>query len=176
MKRQFGVALIGCLLLVQGAVLMVELAANAWLLGTHRSPGSWPEIAVNIAGHRLNEWLSAIVVGVLGIVSMAVGIGILRLRPLAWFVAMVLQGWTLATLLLDYFIRGQGNYASMLLAVVIVFYLNTRVVRETFDLARSRSAADAKWPSSPAKRDAPADVTQESTSLNRVNETETAAD
>lgn len=139
MKRPFGVTLIGGLLLVQGAVLLVEVAADVWLLVSRGSAGPRPQIAVSIAGFTLNEWLSAIVLGALSITSVVVGVGMWRMRPLAWFLAMVLQGWTLATLLLDHFISGGGNYTSMLLAVVIVFYLNTRAVREPFDLVRSRS-------------------------------------
>jgi hypothetical protein len=142
MKRPFGVTLISGLLLVQGAVLLVEVAADVWVLVTRGSIGLQTQIAVNIAGLSLNQWLSAIVVGALSILSIAVGVGIWRMRPLAWLVAMVLQGWTLATLLLDHFTRGGGNYTGMLLAVVIVFYLNTRAVREPFDLARSRAAAN----------------------------------
>lgn len=176
MKRPFGVTLIGALLLLQGIVLLVGVAAEVWLLVTHTRSGPWPQTALNVFGLTLNEWLSAAVAGALSILSLAVGVGILRLRPWAWFVAMVLQGWTLATLLLTYFTHGQGNYASMLVAVVIVFYLNTRTVRETFDLARTRSSAGATRPPSAARRGAPAEVTQVTTPLRRVNVTDTTAD
>ena len=176
MKRPFGVTLIGGLLLIQGAVLLVQVAADVWLLITQGSVGSRPQIAVNIAGLSLNEWLSAIVDGALSILSIAVGVGILRMRPLAWFLAMVLQGWTLATLLLNHFIQGGGNYASMLLAVVIVFYLNTRGVREPFDLARSRSAAGTTWSPTPVQPDVPAEAAPETMPLKRVNAIDPAAD
>ena len=176
MKRPFGVTLIGALLLVQGIVLVVEVAADVWLLVTGRSASPWLEDALTFAGLTLNEWLAAVVVGVLSILSVAVGFGFLRLRPWAWFVAMVLQGWTLATLLVGYFVHGQGNYASMLLAVVIVFYLNTRTVRETFDLARSRSDADTTKPLSAAQGGMPTDVAQATTPLRRVKVTDTTVD
>lgn len=178
MKRPFGVTLIGALLLVQGIVLVVEVAADVWLLVTHTSASPWLGNALNIAGLTLNEWLAAIVVGVLSVLSVAVGVGILRLNPWAWFVAMVLQGWTLATLLLDYFIHGRGNYASMLLAVVIVFYLNTRTLHETFDLARNRSDADTGKPLSAAQGGMPTGAAQVTTPIRRrrVNVTDTTVD
>jgi hypothetical protein len=170
MKRPFGVTLIGGLLLVQGAVLLVQVAADVWLLVTRGGVVTQPQIAVNIGELSLNEWLAAIVVGTLSITSIAVGIGMWRMRPLAWFLAMVLQGWTLATLLLDHFTRGGGNYASMLIAVIIVFYLNTRAVREPFDLARRRAAAGGTTPSpSPTPHGTTTVPAQQTTSLTRMN-------
>jgi hypothetical protein len=94
--------------------------------------------------------------GALGLFSAAAGIGVLRLLPWAWFGAMALQGWTLATLLLNYFVRGQGGYLNMLLGVIIVFYLNTRSVRDTFDLAQRRAAPEEGMPPAASQTDGPA--------------------
>jgi hypothetical protein len=138
MKRPFGVTIIGALLLLQGLVLVVSVAVGVWLRITHQGDGQQTTIVIAFGGFMLYEWPAVVVGGALGVFSVAAGIGVLRLHPWAWFVAMVLQGWTLATLLVDYFIRGGGSYLNMLLAATIVFYLNTRSVRETFDLARSR--------------------------------------
>src|SRR5258705_6723331 len=136
MKRPFGVTIIGILLLLQGLSLLVTVASAAWVQLTHEGSDLQSTLAVNLGGFTLNEWLSAAVMGVLGLFSAAAGIGVLRLLPWAWFGAMALQGWTLATLLLNYFVRGGGGYPSMPLGVIIVFYLNTRSVRNTFDLAQ----------------------------------------
>lgn len=140
-KRPFGVTVIGVLLLLQGLALIMAVATDVWLQVTQRGGGLLPAATVDLTGLTLNGWLSIAVVSALGLFSVAAGIGVWRLRPWAWLVAMALEGWTLATLLLDYFSRGRSSYLSMLLGAIIVFYLNTRTVRETFDLARRRESA-----------------------------------
>jgi hypothetical protein len=105
--------------------------------------------------------------GVLGFFSAAAGIGVLRLLPWAWFGALALQGWTLATLLLSYFVRGQGGYLSMLLGVIIVFYLNTRTVRDTFDLAQRRAAPEEGMPPAASPTGVPAEAAEVTTPSRR---------
>ncbi len=140
MKRPFGVTIIAVLLLIQGVVLA---AVAAIVLILKASPGAAYArlpLVFTIGGLTVTDWLAAVLAGALGIFIVVSAIAVLRLRPWAWFVAMVVQGWTLATLLFNYFTHGQTSYSTLILGVVIVFYLNSRSVRRTFDLARTREA------------------------------------
>jgi hypothetical protein len=145
LKRPFGVTLLGVLLLLQGLGLCAQAAAEIWLRFAPKS-SLRSVISHDVAGLMVNDWQAIVVVGLLGIFSLAAGVGLFRLHPWAWFVAMVLQGWTLATLLLSYFIAGVHNYVNMLLGSVIVFYLNTRAVHETFDRARRHAESELSAP------------------------------
>ncbi len=144
MKRPFGVTLVGVLLLVQG-LLLVALAAAVIFLNVSLA-GSLSGVVLTTNMTRLTPTgvLSAVLVGVLGIFIALSGIGVLRVVSWAWLAAMALQGWTLALFLFSYFIRGQSTYStypSVLLSVIIVFYLNSRTVRHTFDRIRRRESA-----------------------------------
>ncbi|MGZ3584777.1 MAG: hypothetical protein ACXWP6_19935 [Ktedonobacterales bacterium] len=150
MKRPFGVTLVGVLQLVQG-LLLVGLAAAVIFLNATLGRGRLGQaLVINLAGLTLTGVLSAVLVGALGIFIMLSGIGVLRLVSWAWLAAMALQGWTLALFLFSYFIRGQSNYStypSVILSVIIVFYLNSRTVRRTFDrVRRNETASEAEPP------------------------------
>ncbi len=143
-KRPFGVALVGVLLLVQGLFLVVLASAVIFLKTTLGGGLSGPLLAIDVTRLTVDDLLTAVVAGALGLFIALSGVGVLRLFPWAWLVAMALQGWTLALFLLDYFIRGPnryGNYPGVFLSVVIVFYLNSRTVRHTFDLVRRRESS-----------------------------------
>lgn len=149
-KRPFGVTLVGVLQLLQGLLLVGLAAAVIFLNATLGSGRLGRMLVVNLAGLTLTGVLSAVLVGALGIFLMLSGIGVLRLVSWAWLAAMALQGWSLALFLFSYFIRGQSNYStypSVILSVIIVFYLNSRTVRRTFDRVRRReSTTDAVPP------------------------------
>ncbi len=153
MKRPFGVTIVGILLLVQGLFLVVVASAAIFLKTTLGGGLSGPLRAIDVARLTVDDLLSGIVVGALGVFIALSGVGVLRLFSWAWLAAMALQGWTLALFLLNYFLSGQsryGNYPGVLLSVVIVFYLNSRTVRHTFDLVRRRESSPAAAPASPA--------------------------
>ena len=176
MKRPFGVTIIGILLLLQGLALLASVAFALWVQLTHEGSELQSTLAVNLGGFTLNQWLSATVMGALGLFSAAAGIGVLRLLPWAWFGAMALQGWTLATLLLNYFVRGGGGYLSMLLGVIIVFYLNTRAVRDTFDLAqRGANPEEGMLPPAASPTGAPATAAEVTTPSRRQDVFDTEA-
>jgi hypothetical protein len=176
MKRPFGVTIIGILLLLQGLALLASVAFALWVQLTHDGSELQSTLAVNLGGFTLNQWLSATVMGALGLFSAAAGIGVLRLLPWAWFGAMALQGWTLATLLLNYFVRGGGGYLSMLLGVIIVFYLNTRSVRDTFDLAQRRAQPEeGMLPLAASPTGAPATAAEVTTPSRRQDAFDTEA-
>jgi hypothetical protein len=141
MKRPFGVTLIGILLLVQGLFIVAQVVVLTIPRSLSLPVVGRTTIAYNLTGLTPSDWLAAAVLGTLGIVITFSGIGILRLRAWAWLAAMALQGWTLAVLLFHYVTSGRSSYATMLLGVVIVFYLNSRTVRQTFDVVRNRRTA-----------------------------------
>ena len=141
MKRQFGVSIIGVLLLAQG-FFFVGSALGGVFLSVAPGAGSFqPPHVVDFAGLTPGEGLSVIFIGALGVFIVMSGIGVLRLRPFSWLAAMALQGWTLLVFLLGGVSRGGSSYPAALLSVVIVFYLNSRSVRRTFDLVRDRGAS-----------------------------------
>lgn len=141
MKRPFGVTLVGVLLLVQGLFLMVLASAAIFLNATLHGGRLGPLLAIDFARLTVTDPFSAVLVGALGVFIALSGVGVLRMLPWAWLAAMALQGWTLAVFLLAYFTRAQSSYPSVLLSVVIVFYLNSRTVRRTFDRIRQQMPA-----------------------------------
>ncbi len=149
MKRPFGVTLVGVLLLVQGLFLVVLASAAIFLKITLGGGLSGPLRAIEFTRLTVDDLLSGVVVGALGVFIALSGVGVLRLFSWAWLAAMALQGWTLALFLLDYFIGSRssyGNYSGVFLSVIIVFYLNSRTVRHTFDLVRRRESTAAAVP------------------------------
>jgi hypothetical protein len=141
MKRPFGVTLVGVLLLVQGLFLMVLASAAIFLNATLHGGRLGPLLAIDFARLTVTDPFSAVLVGALGVFIALSGVGVLRMLPWAWLAAMALQGWTLAVFLLAYFTHAQSSYPSVLLSVVIVFYLNSRTVRRTFDRIRQQMPA-----------------------------------
>ena len=151
MKRPFGVTIIGILLLVQG-LLLVASASAVILLGITPGVGHFqPPSVVDFAGLSASDGLSATLVAALGVFIMLSAVGVLRLRSWAWLAAMTLQGWTMAVFLLSDLTRGRSSYPTAIISVVIVFYLNSRAVRQTFDVVRTREAAGAASPSAGAR-------------------------
>lgn len=146
MKRPLGVTLMGVLLLVQGLFLIALALAITNLMISSERASEQQLLVVDIATFTVSDWLLAVALGMLGIFIVISGIGVLRLRQWAWLVAMILQGWTLAVVLFDYFTRGTSSYFTMLLGVIIVFYLNSRGVRQTFDLAHTHEVTGTSAP------------------------------
>lgn len=135
MKRPRGVTIIGVLMFIQGliaALLVGVLVAPTLAVGV----GALPPILLPVSAlETLPGPLAVGAQAVLGVLSLVGGIAILQLRPWAWFVAMLLQGIALVANLVSYF-EGRPPYLSLLLAVVIVFYLNARAIRQVFDLVQ----------------------------------------
>ena len=142
MKRPFGVIIIGTLLLVQGLFLAASASAVIFLNVTPGAGQLQRPPVLDFAGLSARDGTSAILVATLGVFIVISGVGVLRLRSWAWLAAMTLQGWTLAVFLLGELTRGRSSYSTAIISVVIVFYLNSRTVRQTFDLVRTREAAE----------------------------------
>jgi hypothetical protein len=74
---------------------------------------------------------------VLGIATVVGSIGLLRLRPWAWLMLMLVQGGALIVYLLDY-VQGVADSftrLSMFFSACVVFYLNQRDIRQLFQVA-----------------------------------------
>src|SRR5262249_12092344 len=90
MKPPFGVTLIGVLLLLQGLLLTLAAAIVLTFTVAQVADVLPPELArqgVELTG---GDVLSNVAHGVIGVFSIVTSIGMLRLRPWAWFVAMTL--------------------------------------------------------------------------------------
>lgn len=82
---------------------------------------------------------------ILAVVRPMTALGLWRLRHWGWTTAMVMTGLFLITDLLQYFTDRPDNhfallYASMLVNVIIVFYLNQRNIRDIFTKSQEGSA------------------------------------
>jgi hypothetical protein len=73
-----------------------------------------------------------ILAGLGGIASLVAGLGVLRLRPWAWLLAMTIEAVSLA-LCLRWYAVGEPLYGPMGLSCLIVLILNQREVRQTFE-------------------------------------------
>ncbi|MBI3964501.1 MAG: hypothetical protein HY329_02615 [Chloroflexi bacterium] len=118
-KRPFGVAVIAIAQLLRAA----GLASVAGLIALAQA---FTNTDMPIAPFRLGP--GDLLLVPLGILTV---IGLWRLRWWAWFATMIWIGVTMAVDLWWYF-HGAPRYGSMLLNVVIVFYLNQREVRRPF--------------------------------------------
>lgn len=153
MKRPIGVIIIGALLLVQGLALALVTIPLLALQGVNIFGALSSDLAQPLRQLRIGDWLALGVVALIAVGSVIASIGMLRLRPWAWLIAMTLQAVTLVELLFAYF-AGQPNYVSMLLGAGIVLYLNTRSVRQAFELAQRRAGFGATGtPTSARTRD-----------------------
>jgi hypothetical protein len=70
-----------------------------------------------------------------GVLMLIVTIELLRLRSWAWILSMSVQGMGLFAALSGY-LRGEPNYLSMALGVLLVFYLNQQEVQDAFRQVR----------------------------------------
>jgi hypothetical protein len=137
MKRPLSVTIIGAMVLAQGLAFgvlgslatVVPLAAEAGLLPR--------EVLTTLPHLPPREEIRAVGALMLGSFGLVSGIGLLRLRPWAWLMAMILQGINLANELFGY-ARGSAIYPNMALSVLIVLYLNARDIQRAFSVAQHR--------------------------------------
>jgi hypothetical protein len=131
--------LIGTALLLHGLGLTLFGGALIGLILAWESGWLAPDNAARVAALQLPSLLVLVSVAVQGIFGIVSSIGLLRMRPWAWLMAMIVQGISLIIYLVDY-IRGAPNYVGMIFAVFVVFYLNQRDIQLMFDVARRRSS------------------------------------
>ena len=123
-KRPFGVTVIVILQILSILSLVIEYREGAWLLGV-----------------LMPQWMAQdeVVLAVALFVVLyqfVVTIGLILLQRWAWLLFMVQLGLTMAVDLRAYF-NDTPYYTSMLISVVMVFYLNQRDVQQAFGSGRS---------------------------------------
>jgi len=86
-----------------------------------------------IPAHQFDEvWLAALY-ALLALLSVVAGLGLLRLRPAAWNLAMPLEGVALLLALFLYFgERPWYIYIQMLFGIIVVLNLNQPELRRSF--------------------------------------------
>jgi hypothetical protein len=131
MKRPRGVTIISCLLLIQGlaGILTVGLIVTVGALAlAHRLP---TQVLLNFGVTSVIGWAGVGAYVLVSLLALIGGVALLLMRPWAWTLAMLLEGYALALNLWSFF-QGHPFYLQMLLSGVIVFYLNTRDVYRAF--------------------------------------------
>jgi uncharacterized membrane protein (DUF2068 family) len=131
-KRPFGVSVI--VLLIAAYILFM---ASVFYLSIKSQDSSISAQLVNI----LNPTQVLAILAIELIILLAIAIGLWRLRQWAWFLLMIWVGIQMFFDLMDYF-YGHHIHASMLISVIIVFYINQREVKKAFS---GKTLAGAKW-------------------------------
>jgi hypothetical protein len=139
MKRPRSVTLIGAALLLHGLGLTAFGGTLIGLILAQQFGWLTPDYAAQVATLQLPSLLVLVSITVQGIFGIVSSIGLLRMRPWAWLMAMIVQGISMILYLADY-VRGSPNYVGMAFAVFVVFYLNQRDIQRIFDVARPGSA------------------------------------
>jgi hypothetical protein len=130
--RPFGVSVI--VLLTAAYILFM---VSVFYLSIKSQESSISAQLVNI----LNPTQVLAVLAIELIILLTIGIGLWRLQQWAWFLLMIWVGIQMFFDLIDYFYVHE-IHASMLISVIIVFYINQREVKKAFS---GKTLAGAKW-------------------------------
>ena len=126
-KRPFGIYAIIVLLLLNISILFLPgVATFVERIG----------VVLPYAGTALFEAQNVITGFAVGTVNLIAVVGLLMLKRWAWVATMVLAGISMAAGLVLYF-EDRPLYVTMLLNVILVFYLNQRDVQAIFERRRS---------------------------------------
>jgi hypothetical protein len=131
-KRPFGVSVIVLLI-----VAYILFTASVIYLSIKSQDSS---IAAQLEQIMNPTQIRAILIAEL-IILLAIAIGSWRLQKWAWFLLMIWVGIQMFFDLVDYF-YGHHIHASMLISVIIVFYINQLEVKKAFT---GKTLAGAKW-------------------------------
>jgi len=131
-KRPFGVSVI--VLLIVAYILFM---ASVFYLSIRSQDSSIAAQLVNI----LNPTQVLAVLAIELIILLTIAIGLWRLQQWAWFLLMIWVGIQMFFDLMAYFYVRE-IHASMLISVIIVFYINQREVKKAFT---GKTLAGAKW-------------------------------
>jgi hypothetical protein len=131
-KRPFGVSVI--VLLIAAYILFM---ASVFYLSIKSQDSSISAQLVNI----LNPTQVLAILAIELIILLAIAIGLWRLQQWAWLLLMIWVGIQMSFDLLDYF-YGHHIRISMLISVIIVFYINQQEVKKAFS---GKTLAGAKW-------------------------------
>jgi len=131
-KRPFGVSVI--VLLIVAYILFI---ASVFYLSIKSQDSSIAAQLVNF----LNPTQVLAVLAIELIILLAIAIGSWRLQQWAWFLLMIWVGIQMFFDLMAYF-NGREIHVSMLISVIIVFYINQREVKKAFT---GKTLAGARW-------------------------------
>lgn len=132
-KRPFGVSVIALLL-----IAYVVFMAAVFYLSLNSQDSS---IAAQLV-HIMNRTQIQAILVVEIIILLVIAIGLWRLQRWSWLLLMIWVGIQMFFDLWDYFHNHHLHTASMLICVLIVFYINQREVKKTFS---GKTLAGVKW-------------------------------
>ena len=123
-RRPSAVTLVAWLFLLQFLLLLMS--------GSFFWPGGQVELnPFSLSGESGTRLFLEAVFLALALLALVVSIGLFRLKPWAWLLAMAMEGLNLTSALTAYVV-GHPEYVNMLLGIIIVMSLNQREVREAF--------------------------------------------
>ena len=125
--------ILGILVLIVGLVLTVLTAFVLLLEIAHYTGNLPPDLEVIVGRVQAQDLLLVTAQFALGVAALVSGIGLLLMRTWAWLLALALLGCELILQLNNYF-QGHPSYGAMLIAALLVLYLNQRPIREAFHL------------------------------------------
>jgi lysylphosphatidylglycerol synthetase-like protein (DUF2156 family) len=131
-KRPFGVSIIVLLI-----VTYILFASAVFYLSISSQESS---ISAQL-GHVFDPGEIRVVLVIELFILLTIAVGLWRLQQWAWFLLMIWVGIQMFFDLMNYF-YGHQIHASMLLSVMIVFYINQREVKKAFS---GKTLAGAKW-------------------------------
>ena len=131
-KRPFGVSVI--VLLIVAYILFM---ASVFYLSIRSQDSSIAAQLVSI----LNPTQILAILAIELVILLTIAIGLWRLQQWAWFLLMIWVGIQMFFDLMAYFYVRE-IHASMLISVIIVFYINQREVKKAFT---GKTLAGAKW-------------------------------
>lgn len=130
-KRPFGVSVIILMLVLDVVFLAIVLFAS------YKMPVG--EIALWVM--RIDDpTVIQILFSIIILVEAFIAIGLWRLQRFAWVLIMIQTGLGMASDLWGYF-HGYPSYSSMLINIIILFYLNQREVQRAFSGTMGWNAA-----------------------------------
>jgi uncharacterized membrane protein (DUF2068 family) len=132
-KRPFGVSVIALLL-----IAYVLFMAAVFYLSINSQDSS---IAAQLV-HIMNRTQIQAILVVEIIILLVIAIGLWRLQRWAWLLLMIWVGIQMFFDLWDYFYGHHLHTASLLICVLIVFYINQREVKKAFS---GKTLAGVKW-------------------------------
>jgi hypothetical protein len=140
MKRPLGVVIIGCLMFLQGVALTIMVGLLVATINSALTRQLPPGLVITLEGGSPLNWAGVGANAVVALLSLVGGVALFLVRPWAWTLALLVQGYSLAIDLWSTF-HGHTPYLEMLIPIVIIFYLNTRTVSRFFEAARHQTSA-----------------------------------
>jgi hypothetical protein len=134
--RPRSVTIPALILLVYGLLLLgFAVAIAVFFTFAASTPGVPAEVRVFIDELGQRELIFGAVQLALGFPMVAAAYGMLRLRPWAWLLGMIICGCNNALLLTEY-LNGAEPYLELLLTAMLTLWLNQREVQQAFQQAQ----------------------------------------